>query len=156
MAAALALAVRETDEAGFSKWLKDHALVKKYFKEKNSSEVISAWKSSIGIATSAVAYAELLAAVYRKAAETRVRKAHFQSVVRNFQEDWSSFIIVEVDNRLNETIHKVIANHGLRGFDAIHLASALAIGSAVVDNFIFACYDERLRQAAQAEGVEMI
>ena len=31
-------------------------------------------------------------------------------VVRQFQEDWSSFIIVEVDNRLNETIHKVNAN----------------------------------------------
>jgi hypothetical protein len=29
-------------------------------------------------------------------------------------------IIVEVDNRLNETIHKVIASHALRGFDAIH------------------------------------
>ncbi|MCX5909877.1 MAG: type II toxin-antitoxin system VapC family toxin, partial [Deltaproteobacteria bacterium] len=64
--------------------------------------------------------------------------------------------IVEVDNRLNETIHKVIANHGLRGFDAIHLASALAIGTAVADNFLFACYDERLRQAARAEGLETL
>jgi len=70
-----------------------------------------------------------------------------------FQEDWPSFIIVEVDNRLNETIHKVIANHNLRGFDAIHLASALAVGSAIADDFLFACYDERLRRAAQAEGL---
>jgi predicted nucleic acid-binding protein len=137
-------------------YLDTSALVKKYFKEKNSSEVISAWKSSIGIATSAVAFAELLAAVYRKATETRVRKAHLENVVKQFQEDWSSLIIVEVDNRLNETIHKVIANHCLRGFDAIHLASALTIGSAVVDNFLFACYDERLRHAAQAEGVETL
>ena len=75
-------------------------------------------------------------------------------VVRQFQEDWSSFIIVEVDNRLNETIHKVNANHGLRGFDAIHLASALTIGSAGVDNFFFACYNKRVRHAAQAEGLE--
>lgn len=65
-------------------YLDTSALVKKYFKEKNSSEVISAWKSSLGIATSAVAYAELLAAVYRKATETRVRKTHFESVVRQF------------------------------------------------------------------------
>ena len=137
-------------------YLDTSALVKKYFEEKHSSEVISAWKSSLGISTSAVAYAELLAAVYRKASETRANKSLFQSVVSTFQEDWSSFIIVEVDNRLNETIHKVIANHGLRGFDAIHLASALAIGSAVADNFLFACYDEKLRQAARAEGLETL
>ena len=51
---------------------------------------------------------------------------------------------------------KVIANHGLRGFDAIHLASALTIGSAVGDNLLFACYDEKLKYAAQAEGVDTL
>jgi predicted nucleic acid-binding protein len=137
-------------------YLDTSALVKKYFKEKYSSEVIAAWKSTIGMATSAVAYAELLAAVYRKSTETRIEKSVFAKVVRVFHEDWSSFIIVEVDNRLNETIHKVIANHGLRGFDAIHLASALTIGSAVADRFLFACYDDRLTHAAQAEGLETL
>jgi hypothetical protein len=38
----------------------------------------------------------------------------------------------------------------------ILLASALAIGSAVADNFLFACYDERLAQAARAEGLETL
>jgi predicted nucleic acid-binding protein len=137
-------------------YLDTSALVKKYFKEKNSSEVISAWKVSLGIATSAVAYAELLAAVYRKTTETRIKKSVFGNVLKRFHEDWSSFIIVEVDNRLNETIHTVIANHGLRGFDAIHLASALTIGAAVADQFLFACYDERLRHAAQAENLETL
>ena len=110
----------------------------------------------MGIATSAVAHAELLAAVYRKATEARGKKSLFKNVVRLLQEDWSSFIIVEVDNRLNETIHKVIANHGLRGFDAIQLASALTIGADLVDKFLFGCYDERLRLAAQAEDLETL
>lgn len=137
-------------------YLDTSALVKKYFKEKNSSEVITAWKSALGITTSAVSYAELLAAVYRKASETRVKKSIIESVVGIFQEDWSSFIITAVDNRLNETIHKVIAKHALRGFDAIHLASALTIGSSGADNFVFACYDEKLRHAAHAEGLETL
>lgn len=110
----------------------------------------------MGISTSAVACAELLAAVYRKASETRVKKSLFESVVSAFEQDWSSVIIVEANDRLNEMIHKVIANHGLRSFDAIHLASALTIGTAVADNFLFACYDERLRQAALAEGPETL
>jgi predicted nucleic acid-binding protein len=94
-----------------------------------------------------------MAAVYRKATEARVKKSLIQNILRAFQEDWSSFVIVEVDYRLNETIRKVIVGYKLRGFDAIHLASALTIGSAVSDDFLFACYDERLRQAAQAEGL---
>jgi predicted nucleic acid-binding protein len=137
-------------------YLDTSALVKRYFDEKHSSEVISAWKSSLGIATSAVAYAELLAAVYRKASQVRVNRAQVENVVALFLEDWSSFIIVEVDNRLNETIHKVIASHALRGFDAIHLASALVIGSAVSDEFLFACYNDRLNHAARAEGLQTL
>jgi predicted nucleic acid-binding protein len=134
-------------------YLDTSALVKKYFEESYSSEVISAWKSALAISTSAVAYAELVAAVYRKGREARVKKFLIQKIMKAFREDWSSFIIVEVDNRLNEVIHKAIANHHLRGFDAIHLASALAVGSAISDDFLFVCYDERLRQAAQAEGL---
>lgn len=134
-------------------YLDTSALVKRYFEEKYSSEVIRAWESALAISTSAVAYAELVAAVYRKAAEARARKSLIQRILRAFQEDWSSFVIVEADNRLNETIHKVIDSHNLRGFDAIHLASALAVGSVITDDFLFACYDERLRQAAQAEGL---
>jgi predicted nucleic acid-binding protein len=135
-------------------YLDTSALVKKYFDETNSAEVIAAWKSAWGIATSAVAFAELLAAVYRKASEVGGRKARPKRVVSVFQEDWSSFIIVEVDNRLNETVHKVIERHALRGFDAIHLASALTIGSTVTDEFLFGCFDERLNQAARAEGLQ--
>jgi predicted nucleic acid-binding protein len=134
-------------------YLDTSALVKRYFEETYSTEVIRAWESALAIGTSAVAYAELMAAVYRKATEARVKKSLIQNILRAFQEDWSSFVIVEVDYRLNETIRKVIVGYKLRGFDAIHLASALTIGSAVSDDFLFACYDERLRQAAQAEGL---
>jgi predicted nucleic acid-binding protein len=134
-------------------YLDTSALVKRYFEEKYSTEVVTAWKSALAISTSEIAYAEMVAAVYRKAAEARVKKSLIQKIMGAFQEDWSSFVIVEVDNRLNEMIHNVIANHKLRGFDAIHLASALAVGSAITDDFLFACYDEQLRQAAQAEGL---
>ena len=117
-------------------YLDTSALVKKYFEEEHSAEVISAWKSALGIVTSAVAYAELLAAIYRKASETQVKRSWFERVTAAFDEDWSSFIVVEVNNRLNEAIHKVIANHGLRGFDAIHLSSALTVGAAIAEEFI--------------------
>jgi hypothetical protein len=36
------------------------------------------------------------------------------------------------------------------------LAAALVIGSAVADNFLFVCYDEKLGQTARAEGLETL
>ena len=137
-------------------YLDTSALVKKYFDEKHSSEVISAWKSSQGIATAAVAYAELLAAVYRKASQVKANKVRIEKVVDVFKEDWTTFIIVEVDPRLNETIQYLIARYGLRGFDAIHLASALTVAPAIPDDFLFACYDDRLNPAARAEGLQTL
>jgi PIN domain nuclease of toxin-antitoxin system len=49
-------------------YLDTSALLKKYFKESGSSEVISEWKKADAIATSMVAYAETMAAVFRKKA----------------------------------------------------------------------------------------
>ncbi len=137
-------------------YLDTSALVKKYVDEKHSAEVIALWKSAWGVVTSAVAYAELLAAVYRKAAESRRQKAGIERIIDRFQEDWSSLIVVEVDSRLNETIRKVLARHALRGFDAIHLASALTIGSVAAGDLLFGCYDARLNQAAGAEGLQTL
>jgi predicted nucleic acid-binding protein len=53
-------------------YLDTSALVKKYVKEPGSSKVVSAWKKALCIATSAVTYAELLAAFYRKSREERM------------------------------------------------------------------------------------
>ncbi len=45
----------------------------------------------------------------------------FRTVLESFQKDWKSFIRVDVNKRLHEIINKLIADHPLRGFDAIHL-----------------------------------
>jgi len=44
-------------------YLDTSALVKKYFKETGSDEVISKWQEATGIITSSVAYAESLASI---------------------------------------------------------------------------------------------
>lgn len=47
-------------------YLDTSAIVKKYFKEQGSMEVIRLWKKTNSIVTSTVAYAETLAAIHRK------------------------------------------------------------------------------------------
>ena len=136
-------------------YLDTSALLKKYFKENGSKDVISLWKDSNAIITSAVTYAETLASIYRKRRESRDIDAHiFRTVLESFQKDWKSFIRVDVNERLHEIINKLVAGHPLRGFDAIHLTSALLLHEKIEDNFIFACYDKRLIKAAIEEGLE--
>jgi predicted nucleic acid-binding protein len=137
-------------------YLDTSALVKKYVKEPGSSKVISAWKKALGIATSAVTYAEMLAAFHRKSREERIDPSVMEDLVAAFLKDWKSLIIVEVNDKLNELLPPLIDRHALRGFDAIHLASALILNSAVTDSFLFACYDERLLAAARAEALETL
>jgi hypothetical protein len=74
--------------------------------------------------------------------------------VRNLRTDWHSFIRIQVNDELNEFIDKAIEAHPLRGFDAIHLASAMIMHENLQDRLLFACFDQKLTQAAQTEGIQ--
>jgi len=135
-------------------YLDTSALVKKYFQETFTDDIIGIWRQAEAIVTSAVAYAEAMAAFYRKNRENPVGAGRLARVIKTFQADWGSLIRVEVTNDLNPLIDDLVSRHGLRGFDAIHLASALIFGERAPEPLLFACFDEKLLQAALKEGLE--
>lgn len=135
-------------------YLDTSALVKRYFREQYSEEILSRWKSATHIVTSFVAYAETMASLYRKKREADLADALIRKIVDSFQQDWEGFIRVEVNGELNAYIDRVVAKHPLRGFDAIHLASAIVIHERLPEGFVFACFDDRLASAAQSQGLE--
>jgi len=135
-------------------YLDTSALVKRYFREPYSDEILSRWKSANQIVTSSVAYAETMASMYRKKREADLPETMIRKIVDSFHWDWESFIRVEVNDELNGLIDRVAEGYPLRGFDAIHLASALVIKERLPEAFVFACFDDRLVRAAQAEGLE--
>ena len=135
-------------------YLDTSALVKKYFREAGSGQVILQWKKAGAIATSSIAYAEAMASFYRKKRETTIRPEMFHTLVDSFQQDWKSLICVQVNDDLNDMIDKVLSHHPLRGLDSIHLASALILHDAVPEELLFACFDKTLVQAAVAEGLQ--
>jgi predicted nucleic acid-binding protein len=137
-------------------YLDTSALLKKYFKEIGSEEIIESWKAANEIVSSSIAYAEAMASFGRKWRETNIGTKTFANILDSFQRDWESFIRIEVTDELNESINKITAAYPLRGFDAIHLASALLIYERIPENFHFACFDRILLQAAQGEGLETL
>ena len=137
-------------------YLDTSALIKKYFNEEGSDAVISKWQEATGIVTSSVAYAEALASIYRKKREAKFGKDKLGDLLNAFRRDWNSFIRVEVTDELNEWIVTLVSRFPLRGFDAIHLASALIVQETLQEEFLFACFDQKLLQAAQSAGLQTI
>lgn len=135
-------------------YLDTSAIVKKYFKETGSTDIISLWKESMAIATSSIAYAETMASFSRKKRDANINENIINTTIASFQKDWESFVRIKVNNDLNEKIDRLVAFHPLRGFDAIHLASALIVNERVPETFLFACFDKRLLKAATTEGLK--
>jgi len=137
-------------------YLDTSALLKKYFRETGSDEVITRWKDATGIVTSSVAYAEALASIHRKKRDLKFNNDIFKKIIHLFRRDWNSLIRVDVTDELNDWIDKMVSHYPLRGFDAIHLASALIVHDRLPEKFLFACYDNNLLQAAQSAGLQTL
>jgi predicted nucleic acid-binding protein len=135
-------------------YLDTSALVKRYFREPYTDQVIAKWQEATEVVTSSVAYAETLAALYRKKRESALKGNLVKKIEEALRTDWNSFIRIQVNDELNGYIDRAVKGHPLRGFDAIHLASAMIMNEKFPDNFLFLCFDQILIQAAIKEGIE--
>lgn len=129
------------------------ALVKRYFMEENSDEVINYWTEAEEVITSCVTYAETMASFWRKKREGLTPQELIQETTGLFKRDWEGFVRVEVNEDLNHTIDSLVQKYPLRGFDAIHLASAKVVSECLRGNLVFLCFDQRLVAAAHEEGL---
>jgi predicted nucleic acid-binding protein len=138
-------------------YLDSSALVKKYVREKDSEAVLDALRLAEVVALSMVGYAEVMAALFRRQRENANALAVLQSVGEQFKRDWRSFAKIELTESVNEQAELLLSRHALRGFDAIHLASALVLAGEVGrSDLTFVCADTRLLEAARREGLGIL
>ena len=135
-------------------YLDTSALVKRYFEEPHSIEVAEQWQKADEIATSSVAYAEALASFRRKSREAALDAETLDTISNNFRSDWQTLIRIQVTDELNTYVDRALAAHALRGFDAIHLASAMILRESFLESLLFICFDQKLTQAAKSEGIK--
>lgn len=134
-------------------YLDTSAVVKLYVREAGSREVKKLARESGALATSIVAYAETRAAFARLMREgVSVEKRHHERLER-FNADWESFMRVELSHAVARTAGELAEAYALRGFDAIHLASALWLNDTSGGKLRFAAFDARLRTAARRAGL---
>jgi len=130
-------------------YLDTSSLVKLYIEEP-SSEAVRRWvQEATTLVSSCVAYPEALSAFARRHREQDLDDDGFHQIVQGFQRDWEAFAVVQVQEKL---AGQLAMKHVIRGFDAVHLASALVIRDAV-PTLAFTSFDGRLNQAATQEGL---
>lgn len=129
------------------------ALIKRYVEEEGTEIVDRLWSASLGIATSVVAFAETASTFSRKLREGILTEREYVTTLKMFKTDFDSFILVSVTPMLNSMIERLVMEYPLRGFDAIHLSSALMIKDSGSLPIQFACFDRTLNEAALKEGL---
>jgi predicted nucleic acid-binding protein len=69
-----------------------------------------------------------------------------------WEEFWSATRAVELTETITAHAGQLAGEHALRGAEAVHLASVLAIGPA---DTLFAVWDQRLRSGAEMTDVQV-
>lgn len=133
-------------------YLDTSAVLKLYLQEPGSKELREEVERFQGsLFTSRVTYAETIAGLARAHREDRITRHAYRQKGTEFESDWTALQIVELTQEVLRPCLVLIEKYALRGFDAIHLCSAMWLELAG-----FACFDERLRSAAQGEGLSLV
>lgn len=131
------------------------ALVKLHVSELGSARVRVLGDEASVLMTSLVTYAEARAAFARIHRLGGLTLNALREVVAQFDHDWASrWQIVGIDDPLVRRAGALAEHHGLRGYDAIQLATALEARPRY-GIFVFACFDDRLNRAAVREGLSL-
>ena len=113
-------------------YLDTSALIKRFVNEKGSPLVQSLLQQPEGVATAKIAYAEIFAGLARKLREGHIPKTLHALACRQFERDWPAYLRVDLQDNVLFLARDLIQRHPLRGFDAVHLASALSLKNALV------------------------
>lgn len=132
-------------------YLDSSSLVKLYVPEEGSEDVIRWAEAADDMMTSIVALPEVMSALMRRRNSGTLAQQTFEAAREDLGRDWPTFPHVMVDELLAADL---VARHGVRGFDAIHLAAALSV-DADTDSaeLAFVSFDTKQRAAARAEGL---
>ena len=135
-------------------YLDTSSLVKLYIEEDGSSKVDALVRSSEVSATSLIAYVEVRAAFARRYREKAFTPAEHNRIKAFFDKDWSNYLILSITGDIIRLAGDLAEKHALRGFDSIHLASALTLRQELSTSIVFSCIDDNLQKASELEDLD--
>jgi len=132
------------------------ALVKKYIEELGSDQISEAYSRAELIGTAMITPPEMASALSRAMRRKVIDDDVASEAWNMFGKDWGTYFVVDVTQALMGRASTLVWEQGLRGYDAVHLASLLAWQEAVGLEIALATYDVELWEAAKRLNIHVI
>lgn len=129
------------------------AYVKLLVEEDGSDVAAAVWDACDAAVSSRLAYPEVRAALAAAGRAHRLQPAEQERAETLWEQYWAATRPVELTAPVTVLAGDLAGRHALRGADAVHLASLLAVGAEQV---LFVVWDVRLRAGATAVGVRLV
>jgi predicted nucleic acid-binding protein len=139
-------------------YLDTSALAKLFIAEPGSDQVAGAVGSALAVASHRIAYVEMYATLARAVRMGRIEASSLELRLGEFETRWASLDVVDVSDTLVRRAAGLAIRYGLRGYDSVHLAAALAVHDTLGGSvpYAFAASDGRLRDAARLVGLSLL
>lgn len=108
------------------------------------------WEASDEAVTSRLTYVEAASALAQAVRNGRISVAQHQSSLVVFGAIWRKCDVLDVDQSLSEVASSMAYDHALRGYDAVHCASAVRVQDP---ELVAVSGDRQLLEAWSAQGV---
>lgn len=128
------------------------AFVKLLVEEEGSDLGAALWDGADAVVSSRLAYPEVRAALAAAGRDRRLEVEELERAGLAWEEYWAATRPVELSAAVASHAGQLAGPYALRGADAVHLASALAVGT---EELLFAAWDRRLRAGVDAAGVAL-
>jgi predicted nucleic acid-binding protein len=123
-------------------------VIKLLIEEADSDLAAMLWDGPLEVASSILCYPEARAALAGAARARRLSAAGYRDARAELESVHNDLLSVGVDTELARYTGKLADDLALRGYDAVHLASALALGAGTT----VVSWDRDLRRAAAHSG----
>ena len=128
------------------------ALVKLLTEEPGSNLAAELWDGCDAAVASRLAYPEVCAALAAANRNRDLTGRELNAAEQAWAEYWAAIRPVELTRVVEQHAGQLTRAHALRGADAVHLASALAIGD---HDLVMAVWDRRLHSEARSAGLRV-
>ncbi len=135
-------------------YLDTSALVKRYVAEAGSKDVAELLNSSAFQAVSIVTEAELPAALGRAWRVGAITELEGQTALGAWEKDRGDLLWIQLPQSMASHGGQLAWRDGLRGYDAIHLATALWWQANLQESLVVATYDRLLWRAVRKHGLD--
>lgn len=128
------------------------ALIKVFLEEQGAEEARDLWDQADLITVTLIAYPEAGSALAAANRAGRISTVELGQVKRKLGRLWTQTQIVDFDQPIALSAGDVAEQYGLRGYDAVHLATAMSLQD---ESLVVATWDADLRKGAVDAGLRV-